>query len=263
MHINNIGYNHSHDADFVITRPNGSGDYLLLLLKTDAIFKFGDKEITTSPDSFILFKQGTPQLYRSAGGVFSNDWFHFSIDKEDEKFFDSLDIPMDRVVEIGTLHTLSLLIKNMCYEHYSTNLFKTDSEELYMKLFFLKLSEIIHRISDSNVTSYYDKLTLLRTKIYSMPFNDWNVDWLSHELTISKSYLQHLYKEYFGVSVMNDVINSRIEHAKYLLASTDVSVKDIAQMCGYKNDIHFMRQFKDKTGMTPSRYRENSGSGEK
>lgn len=86
MRINNIGYNHSHDADFIINRPNGSGDYLLLLLKTNAIFKFGENEVTTSPDSFILFKQDTPQLYRSAGGVFSNDWFHFSIDKEDEIF---------------------------------------------------------------------------------------------------------------------------------------------------------------------------------
>ena len=91
-----------------------------------------------------------------------------------------------------------------------------------------------------------------------MPFNDWNVNWLSHELTLSKSYFQHLYKEYFGVSVMNDVINSRIEHAKYLLNSTDVTVKDIAQMCGYKNEIHFMRQFKDKTGTTPSKFREAS-----
>ena len=32
MQINNIGYHHFHDADFKIERPNGSGDYLLLLL---------------------------------------------------------------------------------------------------------------------------------------------------------------------------------------------------------------------------------------
>jgi len=56
LHINNIGYNHTHDADFEIQRPCGSGDYLLLLLKTPAIFTLGGKDIITEPDSFILFR---------------------------------------------------------------------------------------------------------------------------------------------------------------------------------------------------------------
>lgn len=256
MRINNIGYNHTHDADFIINRPNGSGDYLLLLLKTDAIFTFNGKDIVTPKDSFILFRDDTPQFYRANGAPFSNDWFHFVLDKGDAEFFKELDIPMDEVVSIGGLNSLSLLVKNMCYEHYSSNMFKVDSEELYMKLFFLKLSEVVHRKNDPNITSYYDKLSILRTKIYSMPFEDWSIDWLSHELTLSKSYFQHLYKEYFGVSVMNDVISSRVEHGKYLLTSTDISVKQISQMCGYKNEIHFMRQFKERTGITPSQYRD-------
>ena len=56
MKINNIGYNHTHDADLVIQRPTGSGDHLLLLLKTPAVFTFGEKDVFTEPDSFILFK---------------------------------------------------------------------------------------------------------------------------------------------------------------------------------------------------------------
>ena len=257
MRINNIGYNHSHDADFFISRPNGSGDWLLLLIKTEALFTFDDKEMLTEPNSFILFREGTPQYYRSSGGVFTNDWFHFSFEDDDFDFIESLDIPTDKVVAIDGIDRLSLLVKNMCYEHYSSNMYRTDSVDLYTKLLFIKLSELVNRKTDSDATSYYDKLSILRTKIYSQPFNDWSVDWLSHELTLSKSYFQHLYKEYFGVSVMSDVINSRVEHGKFLLSSTDISVRQISQMCGYKNDIHFMRQFKSLTGMTPSQYRES------
>lgn len=33
MIINNVGYDHKHDADFIIERPNGHGDCLFLLLK--------------------------------------------------------------------------------------------------------------------------------------------------------------------------------------------------------------------------------------
>ena len=35
MEIRNAGYNHCHDTDFIIDRPKGSGDNLLLLLKTE------------------------------------------------------------------------------------------------------------------------------------------------------------------------------------------------------------------------------------
>ena len=44
MKINTIGYHHTHDADFIIERPNGSGDYLLLIIKTPALFRFAGKE---------------------------------------------------------------------------------------------------------------------------------------------------------------------------------------------------------------------------
>jgi AraC family transcriptional regulator of arabinose operon len=57
---------------------------------------------------------------------------------------------------------------------------------------------------------------------------------------------------------MTDVINSRIEHAKYLLTTTDISVKQIAQLCGYNNENHFMRQFKEITGITPTKFRDNA-----
>lgn len=263
LHINNIGYNHCHDADFQIQRPTGSGDYLMLLLKTPAIFTLNGKDIITAPDSFMLYHEGTPQLYRAYGVQFSNDWFHFSISDDEMNFFEALDIPFDTVIPIGNLNGLSLIIKNLCYENYSSNLYKTDSVELYMKLFFIKLSEKIHSTEQASSSSYYEKMSILRSQIYNMPYQDWNIEGLAHQLTMSKSYFQHLYKEIFGISVMNDVIQSRIEHSKYLLSITDIHISQIAEMCGYKCELHFMRQFKTRMQMTPSEYRKRITNKEK
>lgn len=255
MKINNIGYNHKHDSDFFVLRPNGSGDNLLLLLKTSAVFVLNGKELHTDKNSFILFREGTPQDYRSDGGEFANDWFHFSVDEKDKALFEALEIPFDKVISIGDMSNLSQLIKNMSYENYSSNLYKTDSVELYLQLFFIKLSEKLHSAEEIRISSCYDKMSILRAKIYSMPQNDWNIEGLAHELTMSKSHFEHTYKKIFGISPMNEVINSRIEHAKFMLSSTDIPVNQIAEMCGYKSDIHFMRQFKAKLGVTPSGYR--------
>ncbi len=257
MQINNIGYNHHHDADFYVDRPTGSGDYMLLLLKTPAIFSFGDVEEKTAPNSFILYNKGTPQHYRALGSQFENDWFHFIIEEDDISFFQAINIPFDKVVQLEDINGLSMLIKNMSYEHYSSNAFKTDSVELYMKLFFLKLSETVHSSENKTAGSHYDKLAIIRSKIYNQPYNDWDIDWLSHELTMSKSHFQHLYKKTFGVSAMDDVIRSRVEHAKYLLSTTDLPINQIAQLCGYKCDLHFMRQFKSRMNMTPTEYRNS------
>lgn len=255
MQINNIGYNHHHDADFCVNRPVGSGDYLLLLLKTPAIFSFNGVEEKTLSNSFILYDKGAPQYYRALGSQFANDWFHFLIDDADISFFQALDIPMNKVVPLDDINGLSMLIKSMSYEHYSSNTFRTDSCDLYLKLFFLKLSEAVHSDDYKKVSSHYDKLAIIRSKIYNKPYNDWDIDWLSHELAMSKSYFQHLYKKTFGVSAMDDVIQSRIEHAKYLLSTTNLPVNQIAQLCGYKCDLHFMRQFKSRMNLTPTQYR--------
>lgn len=257
LHINNIGYNHCHDADFKICRPTGSGDYLLLLLKTPAVFTFRGTDSVARPNSFILYKKGTPQFYQACDISFANDWFHFDMSGEDLRFLEELNIPFDNVIPIGDLNGLSLIIKNMCYEKYSSNHHREDSISLYLRLFFIKLSEKLHPAGNESANSYYDKMSILRSKIYNMPYHDWNVEGLAHQLSMSKSYFQHLYKEIFGISVINDVIRSRIEHSKYLLSTTDLPITQIAGMCGYKCDLHFMRQFKTRMQMSPTEYRKH------
>lgn len=258
MKINNIGYNHRHDADFSISRPNGSGDYLLLLLKSPARFILGHKEYIASKNSFILFQEGTPQYYHALGPEFINDWFHFLLSPEDERFLNRLSIPFDQLIRIGDMSHLSMLVKNMSYENYSTNLHKEKTLELYFHLFFLKLSEKLCVNQDSQISTHYDKLSIIRSKIYNMPQNDWKIEALAHELAMSRSHFEHMYKSIFNVSVINDVINSRIDYSIYLLTTTDMSIKQIAEFCGYKSDTHFMRQFKSRMKVTPTEYRSHS-----
>jgi AraC family transcriptional regulator of arabinose operon len=56
---------------------------------------------------------------------------------------------------------------------------------------------------------------------------------------------------------MSDVISSKIEKAKEVLTGTTCTVNQVAAMCGYDNEEHFMRQFKKIVGMTPTAYRKN------
>lgn len=77
-------------------------------------------------------------------------------------------------------------------------------------------------------------------------------------MNVCNTYLQKIYRETFGISCVADVIASKIIYAKDILSKTNMSVLEVAYECGYKNDVHFMRQFKKCVGVTPSEYRRNS-----
>ncbi len=103
--------------------------------------------------------------------------------------------------------------------------------------------------------SYIDKLYRLHREIYSSPQENWNLPDMAKKIGISISHFQKVYKEEFGTSCVKDIINARIEKAKWLLLHTELRVQEIAAQCGYSDNSHFMRQFKEKTGMSALKFR--------
>ncbi len=65
----------------------------------------------------------------------------------------------------------------------------------------------------------------------------------------------HLYKEFFGITFANDIINARIEMAKKLLVTSNMKIFEIAKKCGYESTEHFIRQFSKITGETPHKFK--------
>lgn len=256
MKIVNVGYNYKHPEGFSIYRPYGSGDYILLLLRTDAYFIINGKKQITEADSLIIYKKGTPQYYGALNGEYVNDWIHFELNEKEEEKFNKLNIPFDTVLKANNTTLISGFIKSMFNELYSQNTHKKESLRLYFELILIKISEIIKLSYEKKENPFYNEFTLLRNEIYLKPEKDWSVEKICKKMNLSRSYVQHLYKSFFNKSIISDITQSRIEHAKYLLSSTDMTVSCISSICGYNNDVHFMRIFKKEMGVTPSGYRK-------
>jgi len=257
MRITNVGYNYRHPSSFCINRPFGSGDYILLIIKTEAFFCFEGQRTVVPPNSAIIFKKGTPQLYGAVNNEFVNDWIHFDIDELEEKFITDLGIPFDTIIHPYDINTLLSFIKNIFFERYSQNPRKEDTMKRYFELILIKLSEGIGQKASEYDHPYYDTLCKLRNEIRLAPQSSWTIDEICKKINLSRSYLQHLYKLFFNTGIISDIQIYRIEHAKYLLSSTDMTVTAISQSCGYDNGVHFMRIFKKVTGMTPTEFRNS------
>lgn len=114
----------------------------------------------------------------------------------------------------------------------------------------------------SGIFSYNDRFIAIRNEIYSHPEKEWNIEAVGRSLGISKSHFHRIYKGLFGTSCKEDIISSRMKKAKWLLENTSLPVSQIAEQCGYANNSHFIRQFNERTGQTPSDYRKNKLSKE-
>ena len=73
----------------------------------------------------------------------------------------------------------------------------------------------------------------------------------------SKGHLFRAFKRSFRVSPLAYQQDLRFEAAQRLLRFTSLRCYEIAQRVGYSNVYYFHRQFKKRTGITPTRYRQS------
>ena len=67
----------------------------------------------------------------------------------------------------------------------------------------------------------------------------------------SYDYFRRIFKQNFGSSPQDYLINIRLENAKNLLKSTQLSCTEIAYNCGFSNSAQMTSMFKRKYGKTP------------
>ena len=84
------------------------------------------------------------------------------------------------------------------------------------------------------------------------------LDQLAAEAHMNKFYLSHAFKQEYGVSPINYMISRRINESKYLLAETDLSLSQIAQLLGFSSLSYFSQVFRKTQGVSPMEYRQDT-----
>ena len=82
------------------------------------------------------------------------------------------------------------------------------------------------------------------------------LDLLAAEANVNKYYLAHAYKQTYGVSPINYMIDCRIREGKRLLADTDLSLSQISSILGFSSASYFSQSFRKAEGTSPAEYRK-------
>ncbi len=86
---------------------------------------------------------------------------------------------------------------------------------------------------------------------------EFSVEQLAKGAGVSTSKIPTMLKKHFSMNFKQYLNTVRITEAKRLLLETDHQIVTIAHSVGYNNIPHFNRTFKQVTGLSPKKYREN------
>jgi AraC-like DNA-binding protein/ligand-binding sensor protein len=73
---------------------------------------------------------------------------------------------------------------------------------------------------------------------------------------LSAPYFSTIFKEEMGENLSNYLNRMRVEKAASMLLTTDMPINEIASACGFEDQSWFSKIFKNSTGLTPGKYRE-------
>ncbi len=254
--IVDLGYQYVNFGAFDIQRPQGTGDFLFLYFRCPTEVWLDGRYQLLPENTYFLYQKGAPQYYRHMKGNFINDWIHFDIEPYND-FFEKLDIPFQTPITLTYNKEICDMIGDLQIEYFSYG--KQHDQIMSQKAgaLFHKFSDLYHfsKKSNAKMTDYKRDFVDLRRRLQNYEYCPANAGEVADSLNISVSYLQHLYKEFFGVSIHQDIIKARIDHASHLLHGTKYPISEIAALCGYDNLEHFSRQFKKWKGCSPRNYR--------
>ena len=109
---------------------------------------------------------------------------------------------------------------------------------------------------DQEASELKEEFQRLRLTMLSSCEEDWSVERLCRESSLSKSQFFAYYKRFFENSPKAELLQARMEKARTLLSNEALQVQQAARQCGFTNMQHFSRYFKVWYHCSPREYKE-------
>lgn len=248
MHIESVHALWPEKQGWVLERNCHEDFYVFIHFLSDVSTK--DNK-TVKAGACIIYKPFSYRYFRVESEPLLHDWFH--VKGNIEELTDKYGIELNKFYYPGNDSIITSIIQELELETLTSAPFYREICSLKIEELFARIARGTNRINSTDTDTYKRFLKLrsyLQTKYYEIK----NVELLALEVGLSPSRFYVLYKEIFGISPKQDLINIRIEHAKQLLQQKQYTITEIAEITGYTNPYHFIRQFKIQTGYSPLQF---------
>lgn len=194
----------------------------------------GKPAVSDEKHAIILPKGQSYSLYGNKSGIFP------VID------FDCKELLCDEVISLP-IQSAETYIKDF-EKMKALSLFEENRAEI-MSVFY----SMLHRLSlESSVRNVIIPAIKYIENNYQNP--KLSNAALAEQCNISEVYFRRIFTEAYKTTPKQFIVDIRINKAKQLLSDGCSKVGSVAEQCGFSNQYHFCRLFKEKTGLTPTEY---------
>ncbi len=141
-------------------------------------------------------------------------------------------------VRLAVVHAIILLIQKFRCKDSCDVRMKNDTPDAYFSGTTGRKVQNVRRIINSNLEK------------------EISIEELACKVNLNRTTLQKIFKEMYGLTVNEYRTKARLQLAKNLLVSTDLSITEIAGRCGYANASKFSEVFKRNEGVLPKDWRK-------
>lgn len=242
LYISNSGYYKNVAHPISVIRPCGRLDYQLILPINGSIL-IDRKKVT--PGSIIIYCPLSPQNYTYwAGDGSEYYWIHFS-GCDVDKICKDLSLS-NGIIMLGDGRQDTERLVRMIIKAFSDRYKYADE---YASGLLRAILAII--ASPPVFSSPFTKAI----KLLSDPSCNLSVSELAKMYDMSEGHFIRSFKCYAGTSPGIFKTTKRIEIACEMLASTKITIEQVARAAGYTDPLYFSRVFKNHLGTSPKEYR--------
>lgn len=250
------GFQWAEHASSVVDRPVGLGCFVLLHFRSPMEVRLEQERFPVAPGHCLLFSPGHPHWYRGLSGAWVNDWMHIE-GEATAQFATRYGVTMNTVLSPGSLHFLPRFFEEVARERQHLESGWEEAVELLVQQFFLHLGRSL-RDSLAHLTpaeaEHLRAMRALRWRVQGELTRRWTVSEMAAEIGLSSSRFAALYRHFFEVSPMEDLLRARLRHAQNLLTNRTLSVREAATLSGFASMHYFSHVFHSRVGCAPRDY---------
>ena len=154
------------------------------------------------------------------------------------------------------------LISLLMNELYSKSLFHEDMIEMLILqiLMLIYRTVILGIVPDTKIpetpktNALYEVIRYIDSNFLTLK----NVDEIALNLSYSKFYISHIFKEKTGMTISEYIARKKIEIAIDMLKSNKNTITDISEKLGYESTQSFSKMFKKQTGISPVAFKKSA-----
>ncbi|WP_076355872.1 MULTISPECIES: helix-turn-helix domain-containing protein [unclassified Paenibacillus] len=228
---------------------------LYFIMNGEGWLKVDGRECFPKPGQLCLMPAFVKQSYSAVPDKppFSKYWCHFNAGVGPFDLFQWIDAPL--CIDAPDPQRMQRLFAELAELNARPSLVSLLREKAVMLEILSSFLESIPVQVLTHRSEEMQRIRIIQDYVESHLQDSLSINDLAASLHLHPNYFISYFKKHFGMPPAKYISRKRMDMARKLLASTSLSVKDVAERTGYPDTHYFAKCFRKETGLSPTEYR--------